>query len=353
MISLKTVLLIFSRSVHFITGAIRYWLDGRTPEQAYQSMVGLFCLTGGVSNDIVSGALSLTRRPYALPNASGLLGELSVSDVKQAVSRLDEQGYYVFERRLPSDLCDRLLDFSLRNRCGARNRDGLLTSVDCYPRHRPQAVRYDFFEQDVICNPDVQTLMADLSIIVVAQSYLRCQPLADVTAMWWNTDYLKEADKAAAQFWHFDMDRIKWLKFFIYLTDVEDYSGPHSFVAGSHRSGGIPRGLLEKGYSRLTDEEVGTYFPPERIVEMVAPRGTVIAEDTRGLHKGKNVLRGDRLMLQLQFSNSLFGGNYPPAWFGDRLDASLKIMLKTYPRIYANYTRERATGRAATNAWTA
>src|SRR6185503_13469174 len=119
----------------------------------------------------------------------------------------------------------------------------------------------------------------------------------------------------AGQLYHFDMDRIKWLKFFIYLTDVEAANGPHCFVRGSHRTHGIPSSLLSKGYARIRDAEVFQYYARETEVRFVAPRGTVIAEDTRGLHKGMEVLSGDRLMLQLQLSNSLFGAPYAPSSF--------------------------------------
>ncbi len=156
--------------------------------------------------------------------------------------------------------------------------------------------------------------------------------------MWWHTSYSKVPDKDAAQFWHFDMDRIKWLKFFIYLTDVETTNGPHSFVEGSHRSGGIPTALLKKGYARLEDSEINANYSPDRVIEFAAPRGTVIAEDTRGLHKGKHVEHGDRLVLQLQFSNSLFGGNYPPARMRV-VEPKLKAMQTQFPRIYSNYLK--------------
>ena len=232
-----------------------------------------------------------------------------------------------------------LLRFALTNRCIRRGTDGAPSvEVDRFPRSNAQAVRYDFPQQDVIDNADVQKLMADPLIVAVAQNYLRCSPIVDVTTMWWHTAYSKVPDKDAAQFWHFDMDRIKWLKFFIYLTDVEKTNGPHSFVEGSHRSGGIPTTLLSKGYSRLDDFDVNVNYSPRQIIEFSAPRGTVIAEDTRGLHKGKHVEHDDRLMLQLQFSNSLFGGNYPPAQISN-VDPQLAAMRAKYPRIYSSYMK--------------
>ena len=59
-----------------------------------------------------------------------------------------------------------------------------------------------------------------------------------------------------------------------------------------------------------------------------------MVEDTRGLHKGKHVSRGDRLVLQLQFSNSLFGMSYPDAKILDPVDARLADMLSSDSDVY-------------------
>jgi ectoine hydroxylase-related dioxygenase (phytanoyl-CoA dioxygenase family) len=131
----------------------------------------------------------------------------------------------------------------------------------------------------------------------------------DTVNMWWTTAFGTRPDSSAAQLWHFDMDRLRWIKFFVYLTDVTLESGPHCFVAGSHRTGGIPQDLRDLGYARITDDVVDRHYPREAIKEFVAPRGSILAEDTRGLHKGKPAIKGDRLMLEFEFSNSLFGGN--------------------------------------------
>ncbi len=323
-------------------GWLAHVFGRKTPNLAYLALIRLFCRTGGTSNELLSQVIAKVYRPYAIGSSRGVLGELDRDELHDVIGDLDERGFHVFAHRLPSDLCDRLLTFALTQQCvmrpmstGAEAREARL--VDRYDRDRPQGVRYDFRAQDVIDNLDVQQLMTDKSLIAVAQGYLRCQPIFDVTSMWWHTAYSKQPDKDAAQFWHFDMDRIKWLKFFIYLTDVSPENGPHCFVAGSHRAGGIPRQLRDKGYARLTDEEVAACYAPERFIEFTAPRGTVLAEDTRGLHKGKHVASGDRLMLQLQFSNSLFGGTYEKVRFTRYGNAELSAMVRHYPRLYSNY----------------
>ena len=181
--------------------------------------------------------------------------------------------------------------------------------------------------------------MADLSLIAVAQRYLGSRPVADVTALWWNTSFSDRPDREAAQWFHFDMDRIKWLKFFICITDVTIKTGPHTFISSSHRTDAIPSDLLSAGYARLSDDIVEQHFGRDRFVEFCAPRGTILAEDTRGLHKGKLVEVGDRLMFQVQFSNSLFGATVQGGRFKTVTDPGLRDLTIRYPRIYANFVQ--------------
>jgi hypothetical protein len=327
---------------YVVWGWVAFAVTGKTPPDAHQGMVRLFCRTGGRSNDLVSWMVSAVRPPYRLPGNVGVLGEFDADQLTEIGSQLRKNGYYVFRNRLPVDLCDRLMSYALDNKCETRLMDAEIGTDRkrqwaIYNPAEVKSVRYDFAESQVINIPDVQALLSDFSIIGVAQEYLGCRPVADVSALWWHTAYGAAPDKEAAQYFHFDLDRLKWLKFFFYLTDVTTDNGPHSFVAGSHRTGGIPRKLLRRGYARLDDGDVGGCYPPEAFIEFVAPRGTVIAEDTRGLHKGKHVHSGHRLMLQLQFSNSLFGASYAAARFSTRSDPRLMQVARLFPAIYANF----------------
>lgn len=325
-------------SARLALGGVQHAWKGRTPDAAYQSLIKLFCDTGGASSDSLSQLISMLHPPYRLPDANGVAGDLDNSDLARITSDLDQRGYHVFEKRLPDELCTTLLQFASNSRCIVRLPGASETAtVDKFDASKPLGNRYDLLSGDVVNNPTVQKLMADKSFIAVAQSYLRCKPIIDVIGMWWNAASVDRPDSSAAQHFHFDMDRIKWLKFFIYLTDVTPESGPHKFIEGSHRTGGIPPRLLDKGYSRLSDEEVALFYPAEKFIEFVAPRGTIIAEDTRGLHKAQHVRRGNRLMLQLQFSNSLFGGYYPPQSVAQISSPALRDMQNRFPRLYSNY----------------
>ena len=161
--------------------------------------------------------------------------------------------------------------------------------------------------------------------------------MADVLSMWWHTNHHSQPDSEAAQFYHFDLDRIKWLKIFVYLTDVGPDNGPHSFVVGSHADGGIPWHLRRKGYVRLADDDVAAEYGPDRCLNITAPRGSIIVEDTRGLHKGNAVTGAPRLVLQLQFSNSLFGGQYPKARITNLQSQDFRARLDEMPAVYRQY----------------
>ena len=315
-----------------LKGISAFRRTGATPPDAYQSFVRLFCLTGGLSNHLVSRLTRVPDIPAIEPDAV-LFKAASASSVEAAVSALRSDGFAVLESALPADLCDRLLAFALHARARVRGSAG----ERCYDRVAPEGVRYDLYPEDVINQPDVQSLMADGFLLRIAQQYLGATPLADVTSMWWHTAFSRVPDSDAAQFYHFDLDRPRWLKVFCYLTDVGPENGPHCFVRGSHRDFGIPWRLRSKGYARLGDDEVEAVFDRDRLVRFVAPRGTVILEDTRGLHKGLHVLSGDRLMLQLQFSDSLFGGGYPEARIHEILSPTLQEMARRYPAVYQNY----------------
>ena len=92
----------------------------------------------------------------------------------------------------------------------------------------------------------------------------------------------------------------------LYLTDVDENTGPHSYIRGSHQG---YRGAAFTRDGRFSDEEVAAAYPKEEL-RICGPTGTVFIADTKGLHKGNPLIEGERLMFQIQFVNSLFGAPY-------------------------------------------
>ncbi len=328
------------RDVTYLTSGLAYYmLRGDTPPRAYQSMVRLFCRTRGRSNDLVSRAVSALRPPAPLACHDGVLGALNGERRAAIRDALDRDGFYVFDQVLPASVCDRLLALASSAQSVAQNAgpDGASDVMLVYDPITPRAVRYELRADDLLADAAVQELVADWSILTVAQDYLRAAPIFDIVTMWWHTAFRDSPDARAAQFYHFDMDRPRWLKFFFYLTDVGPDNGPHRFIRGSHRTDGIARELLARGYARLDDADVARHYPSSDHVCFTGRRGTIIAEDTRGLHKGQHVVRGDRLVFQLELTNTLFGGRLMRIQLPPNPAPALRERAQRYPRVYSAF----------------
>jgi hypothetical protein len=260
----------------------------------------------------------------------------SESARSEAIKTLRETGLYVFPTKVPDEVCDELIKIALTEQCTIVLPSGERTT-GLYDRANPKAVRYAIQPGTLVNQPAVQKLISDKSLIWLAQTYLGAKPVLDHMVMWWITNINETPDSDAAQLYHFDMDKVKFLKFFLYLTDVGADSGPHCYIKGSQKSGGIPASLLDRGYARILDEEVEQFYRPEDMVEVGGLKGTIFAEDTRGLHKGKHLLKGDRLLFQLEFSNSLFGTTRSGPVLSKIHAPEFADALSRYPRVYSHF----------------
>jgi len=84
--------------------------------------------------------------------------------------------------------------------------------------------------------------------------------------------------------WHVDLEDLHVVKAFLFLTDVEEDSGPTEYVPGTHPHGEHALALAEelrRGIPLDSDAPLG--IAPERLV---AKAGTVALFDARALHRG-------------------------------------------------------------------
>lgn len=338
--ALKSKLSVLRKLTEIRKGFVEFKKTGNTPPDAYSQMINLFCETRGYSNDILHQIIKTPKRIFS--SSSGILGNFTNGDIRKITKTIEEKGYYIFEDGISSEIGNYLYELGCNTELYQRPLDSeSYKNKPIYSKFNPSlvptSIRYDFDEGMLINDPMIQRIMTDFSVLSIAQSYLGCLPKADVTGMWWHTDFSKEPNAEAATMWHFDMDRVKWLKFFFYLTDVTPDTGPHCFIEGSHRTRGIPKHLLQHGYSRLTDKDIEDFYPKEKYIEYNAKKFTVIVEDTRGLHKGKAVIKGSRLIFQTQFSDHLFGGSYSSKKINRFANAKTEEFIKLNKDIYERF----------------
>ncbi len=98
------------------------------------------------------------------------------------------------------------------------------------------------------------------------------------------------------QRFHRDTDDWRFLKVMVYLTNVDEFCGPHVYVKGTHCSGQTLRQRF------WTDEEMAESFDHSRFAVALGGMGSAFAVDTSGIHKGQAPTREYRLMLMLQYS---------------------------------------------------
>ena len=228
------------------------------------------------------------------------------AEIDTAVEGLRRDGVYVFSSRIPDEMVVRMRESALAVPAVAR---GLAEAPQVYPRSSPVVGRYDIIEDETMTSADMQDYCSDPALALIAARYLEQPVIMDQTALWWTTT--QGAADAAMNAWlfHQDRDRLSFLKFFCYLTDVGPENGPHTVVRGTHRA--VPKSLASDG--RKDDDAIRAAGMWDRVIELTGSAGTFMAVDTVGLHKGQPPISGDRCVLQVEFATSLFGApiDYP------------------------------------------
>jgi hypothetical protein len=160
-------------------------------------------------------------------------------------------------------------------------------------RHRHSHVCYHD-ATDVLHAPHLLELANRRDVIEIVESYLGCRPTISYLAAWWS--YPTELAAQQAENFHRDVDDWRFLKLFVYLTDVDDDSGPHVYVPGSSHDHRL------RVIRRYENTEVERVFGRENIRQLTGEAGSAFIEDTFGLHKGQPLRKGHRLMFQAVYS---------------------------------------------------
>ncbi len=232
----------------------------------------------------------LIRPKVPLPASN----QVAPAEVSHVVERLRQDGYNILPKGLTdSDIAD-ITSFAFRTPALAADVDKPITvSHDNIPTGQP---RLSWWTHDLARLRCIQRLIADGPYCQIAQEYLDCRPTLVHISLFLDVPY---EGQYGAYSYHYDNDGPGFLKFFIFLTDIDVGTGAHYFIAGSHAHT-KPSPFVR---ATLYDEEplLSSYGRDKEIV-MQGPAGMVLAEDTAGFHRGSSIERNYRLMMQLEFS---------------------------------------------------
>ena len=288
----------------------RYSATGVSEKGDGEILTDAFLMSAGEWLTESSRALASKSGRYDFFKARDFLGLWSQPGSKDtALSNLRRDGYAILDTKLDPALVGELASKFSQAPCTLTSdkettlAKGETVTVDLL---NPLAEKYAVDTNFLLSDPTVRNMLLDRGLLEISQDYIGSAPIVDIVTSWYS--FPSDAPShQAAQLFHFDLDRIKWMKVFFLLTDQTVETGAHLYVPGTHRDGGIPRELLDRGYARLEDHEVAQHFPENTWKSMEAPAGSILIEDTRGLHKGIALKRDHRLMLQFEYTQTLFG----------------------------------------------
>jgi len=305
----------------------------------HQGLLQAFLQSGGSALSTASDRYGAVQERHAFDDKPSSIGlRPGTKDYEQALNQLREEGFTILPWRLDESMAEKLSQHLEGPKMTLRSDDPAINGRKAYlDLNNPEAEKYDVPLAHILSSPQAVELMLDRGIMSLAQDYLGSVPRIDICASWFSFPVQRASSEAATMF-HFDLDRTKWLKVFFFLTDVTSSTGAHVFLPGTHRDGGIPIQLRKLGYSRLSDNLVRSSFPEENWTTVSGPRGTILIEDTRGIHKGIPVLQGHRLVLQFQYSQNLFGGK-PSVLGADILESdAITRFGALYPEVLQGMT---------------
>ncbi len=174
--------------------------------------------------------------------------------------------------------------------------------------------------------PHLIEIANDPRLLQIAEAYLRCPPTIYSLNAWWS--FAQSATPARySQSLHRDIEELRFVTLFIYLTPVGDKNGPHRYVRHSHTKPTLTEALVKAGWQAgavgplINPLFAGTGYDHSDKADALlghlatvwkGPAGSAIMADTYGLHMGIPLVEGERLMMWVRYglgpNCSSFGG---------------------------------------------
>ena len=127
--------------------------------------------------------------------------------------------------------------------------------------------------------PQFYSLWLNEEILEIIEGYLGFKPYMVEAYIRRN---FKAKYKVMNHFWHRDTNHRDYIvKVFIFLTDCSIRNGPHEYISGTIKDQRL------SGKTYYSDNDINALYPEnsKKRIQSVVKAGTVIIEDTRGLHR--------------------------------------------------------------------
>jgi hypothetical protein len=152
-------------------------------------------------------------------------------------------------------------------------------------------------------------------ILARVSAYLGAPPTIQHYELWWS--FANREQARGPQLFHVDRACYKFVKLFIYLTDVDEDAGPHVYIPGSASRAFVDERVqameqMKPGLGeiakrmladvRTSDRDMETLFGAGHIETITGRAGDAFLVDTSGYHKGLLPDKHNRLVFQALFT---------------------------------------------------
>ena len=199
----------------------------------------------------------------------------------------------------------------------------------------------DPYKVDFLSIDFVQHFITNPFLLNTLQNYLGTTPIFYS----WNFNASYPSNKDTTQEFHQDFDELKFLKVFVYLNDVDNDNGPHCYIQNSIKTVAESNMLKKYNYQRKAQRFQDKIFIDngleDDITFITGKAGTIIIENTRGIHRGTVLKSGKRFMLQFFFGTSNVSwkstySDYKKIVLNEKKSHILKKAKDKYPHIFQN-----------------
>lgn len=169
---------------------------------------------------------------------------------------------------------------------------------------------------DVVACPHLLDIANDPAVLAIVRHHLGFTPLIDTLIVWHS--FAGRGTVASPQTLHRDKDDFRFCKLFVYLSDVDEGTGPHVYLPGSHRPDRFAEMLraVDGGANNPLQFFVGGQRGNAAILEkafrdrferLTGPAGSAFLVNTYGLHKGEVPRTGNRMLFQVLYTLLPYG----------------------------------------------
>jgi len=155
---------------------------------------------------------------------------------------------------------------------------------------------YEAVVNQPLYNLDLAAEIAfDDLFIDIATEYFGCSPALGTVNL--RRSFVNDLPEEGTQLFHCDKNSVKFIKFFLYLNDVDVNTGPHCYVEGSNHN---KFEHWQRKY-RWNYEEIQDIYGEEKIKYLTGKPGDVIVATTTGFHRGAKPVVNERDMYTINY----------------------------------------------------